>query len=236
MDDEHQLGLAVEDNVAWCRAVCSAHRLVERLSETVWVNLEASPRFYPRIISRKPGAQASVIEAIDEIRQREAVPGWGIKDSFGDLDLEAFGFKPVVEASWYICPPQAGPAMPVDAWSLITSESDLLAWETTWNGEEQLAVEERVFPPKLLEEEAVEFWQCGLPGTIRAGFIAHRTGGAVGLSNWFSEDKAMEADRAAIDAAAFLFSQQPIVFWSADDVAGDGVLPIGRLKVWISTE
>jgi hypothetical protein len=229
-----QLKLAIEDNVAWCRIVCAAHSLDEHLSETVWANLCPSPRFYPNIITRKRGTQVSVMKATEDIRRRGALPGWGIKDSYADLDLRAFGFNPVVDATWYVRLPSTQPTTPIDAWAPVKTESDLLSWEDTWSGGQSRGDGKRTFLPALLNDESVGFWQKGLPGPIQAGFISHRSSSATGLSNWFSANGDTQDSRSAATAAASLFPERPVVFWSQNDTPWDGATPIGRLRIWIS--
>lgn len=236
MDREYQLKLAVDDNIGWCRNVCEAHDLDERISEEIWLNLRPSPRFYPNVITRKRGAQATVVKAIEELRLSRLMPGWGIKDSYADLDLSLLGFKPVIEANWYTCLPQAEPAVPSAQWTPVATARDLIAWEDAWSNGEPPADDRRIFIDALLNEQGVRFWQRSSRGAIREGFVSHQSTNAVGLSNWFSEEEKAQAGSRAAEAVCSLFPNQSVVFWSAEDATWSNVSSLGPLKVWISTE
>jgi hypothetical protein len=198
--DEELLAAAVEDNVGWCGAVVAAHGGAPVATSAIWLNPTRSPRFYPNLITRRRGARAEVDGAIARLRDALA-PGWGIKDSFADLDLSE-DLKPAIRADWYGVRPHAARLPP--GWRRVGDAAGLAAWETAW-GE---GAASRTFPEQLLGRSDIAFWCRGADGAITAGFVAHVTACAVGLSNWFAVDtEAALAD--AVDVAAASWPDRP---------------------------
>jgi hypothetical protein len=95
------LRVAIEDNIAWCSSVCSAHGSHEESSPIAWANLATSPRYYPNIITRERSAQRDVSVLADKVREANPSLRWGIKDSFGDLTLPAQNFERVLTGNLY---------------------------------------------------------------------------------------------------------------------------------------
>lgn len=224
--DEDLLAAAVEDNVGWCGAVIAAHGGAPHATSAVWLNPGPSPRFYPNLITRRPGARAEVDIVLPRLRATLA-PGWGVKDSFADLDLAADGFTPVVRAEWHGVRRQAGSIPP--GWTQVGDAAELAAWETAWS---EGAVS-RTFPDQMLGRPDIAFWRRQTDGGVAAGFVAHVTARAVGLSNWFAAD-AETALTDAVDVAAACWPGRPIVFWSSSPVGLTVARPLGALTVWIA--
>lgn len=83
------LQLAIDDNIQWCTAICESHQADIRLSKNIWLNCNSSPRYYPNIITRTPEAQTNTLEAIDQFRIHNPTASFGIKDSYGNIDLKS---------------------------------------------------------------------------------------------------------------------------------------------------
>lgn len=227
-DTSQLLHIAVEDNIAWCRRVCSAHGSNERLSSGTWANLAVSPPFYPNIITREKGVQNEVDELVHTVRQANQARNWGIKDSFGDLDLREQGFERVLDGHWYGGTIPAGESV---GWKTVTSPAELQSWQSAWGSPEGI-----VFPSTLLEDHRIGFWFKGEASAIESGFISFDTGFSLGLSNWFSAKGCSFAQMGVLQAAGSASQGLPVVCWSTDDLAGEDtrLAKLGPLQVWIS--
>ena len=222
------LRLAVEDNVAWCSAVCSTHGSQEASSSGVWANLGVSPPFYPNIITRRPDAEKDVLEFACKVGAGNQRKRWGIKDSFRDLNLADQGFERLLSGNWY------GGTITADLpanWKSAASSAELRLWEKAWG-----AGEERIFPDSLLSDRRINFWFKGEADAIEAGIISFDSGVSLGLSNWFSQDNHPLTQMGALQAASSVSRRRPIVCWSADDLEFQetGLVELGPLQVWMS--
>ena len=227
-DLEQLLALAVDDNIAWCSAICRAHGSYEIRSSFLWANLQASPPFYPNIITRKPDAQVEVESVVSRVEMHVQAGGWGIKDSFSNLSLSAIGFERVVSGFWYGGTP-AVQNIAMD-WRTVQDPVQLQQWEHAW-GE----LDVRVFPEKLLSDQRIRFWFRGEADDMRAGVITFDSGSALGISNWFSREGMPLAETGALQAANSVSSGRPVVCWSADDIVEQtGLSKLGPLQVWVS--
>ena len=224
---------AIEDNISWCRTICASHHSEERNSESAWANLAPSPPYYPNIITRRPNAQADVVQLVQEVRQNGNSGSWSIKDSFADLDLSSLGFSAMIEGRWFgRIPPRRRDASE-HVWETVRQPEQLLSWEQAWGG----SAEERIFKDSLLNDRRIRFWVMQRQGDIGAGCITFSSGSVTGLSNWFSIRGESVFDLGIMSAIADTRAGTPVVCWAADDAAnflGSGFTPLGRLQVWIS--
>lgn len=227
-DTSRLLHIAVEDNIAWCSRVCSAHGSNETRSSRAWANLAISPPFYPNIITREKGVQNEVVELAHKVHEANQPQKWGIKDSFGDLTLSEEGFERVLAGHWYGGTVSSGESAD---WKTVTSPAELLLWERAWGSSD-----DTIFPGTLLEDHRITFWFKGEPRAIESGFISFDTGFSLGLSNWFSLKSQSFAQMGVMKAAGSASHGLPIVCWSRDDLGGEevGLAKLGPLQVWIS--
>ncbi|TAV04519.1 hypothetical protein ELI39_04040 [Rhizobium ruizarguesonis] len=227
-DTSRLLRIAVEDNIAWCSRVCSAHGSNETRSSRAWANLAISPPYYPNIITRGKGVQNEVVELAHKVREANQPRRWGIKDSFGDLTLIKEGFERVLAGHWYGGAVSSGASAD---WKTVTSPAELHLWERAWGSSD-----DTVFPGTLLEDHRITFWFKGEPSAIESGFISFDTGFSLGVSNWFSLKTQSFTQMGALQAAGSASHGLPIVCWSRDDLGGEemGLAKLGPLQVWIS--
>jgi hypothetical protein len=219
--------IAVEDNIAWCSRVCSAHGSNERSSSSAWVNYARSPPFYPNLITRKQSVQDEVARQIGKIRAAVPTGKWGIKDSFADLAISELGFEQICAGHWYGGVVSNGS---FTDWRAITSAAELNRWEKAW------ASSDAIFPSTLLADHKITFWSKGEAGAIEAGFISFSTASSLGISNWFSLTGASFAEMGVLQAAQSVSQGRPIVCWSTDELASEdvGLAKLGPLQVWVS--
>lgn len=227
-DNSRLLRIAVDDNIAWCSRVCSAHASNETRSSSAWVNLAISPPFYPNIITCENGVQNAIDALVPKVRQASPSRRWGIKDSFGDLDLTSQGFKLIVAGNWYGAAVSSGSSA---GWKTVTSPAELSLWEQAWGTHG-----DTIFPGSLLKDHRTTFWFTGELSAIKAGFISFDTGFSLGLSNWFSVESDSFAHIGVLQAAGSASRGLPIVCWSTDDLPSEdmGLAKLGPLQVWLS--
>lgn len=218
---------AVADNIGWCDRVARAHGGEIARTADLWRNRRPAPPFYPNLITARRGAQPEIDAAIEDLRPR-LLPGWGIKDSFADLDLAPHGFRPIHDATWYGGTVAAAPPPP--GWHRIETAAPLARWEAAWTS----GGERRIFPDSLLAQPQIAFWRDGATSDITAGCVTHATAAALGLSNWFHHDGEASALAAAIAVARAVAAGRPIVFWSAEAVTAPGFAALGPLRVWLA--
>jgi hypothetical protein len=212
--------------------VCAAHGSDEHLSLKAWVNLMASPPYYPNIITRQPGTQAEVVRLIDVVRRRNAGRLWGIKDSFADLDLGPLGFDLVIEGQWF------GGELATNSqrqhhWDVVRHPRELSLWEQVWGGEG----DRRVFKDALLDDPRIRFWMQRRGGEIIAGCISFASDPAIGLTNWFSHGTETVFDLGIMNVLQEVGEGRPLVFWAGGGDAArsaSGLSALGNLRVWMT--
>lgn len=221
------LRVAIEDNIAWCSTVCSAHGSNESSSPGAWTNLATSPRYYPNIITRKRSAHHEVSLLADKVREANPSAGWGIKDSFGDLTLSGRSFKRVLAGNWYGGTLSSGDTV---GWKTVASPTELRAWEEAWG-----STGDAIFPCSLLDDRRIKFWFTGEVGAIKSGFVSFSSGFSFGLSNWFSIEEHSFAQTGLLKVAGSAARGLPIVCWSTDDITDARMSKLGPLQIWIAT-
>ncbi|WP_245484632.1 hypothetical protein [Rhizobium ruizarguesonis] len=227
-DVSQLLQIAVEDNVAWCCRICSAHGSNETRRSEAWANFGISPPFYPNIITRQKGVQKEVDDLTRKVREANKSTKWGIKDSFADLTLADQGFERLLVGRWYGGSLSKGTPT---GWKAVASSGELRSWEKAWG-----SCDDTIFPNTLLEDYRITFWFKGELSGIEAGFISYDTGFSLGLSNWFSRKNSSFAQMGVLQAARSVSQGLPIVCWSTDDLTLEhtGLIELGTLQVWIS--
>ena len=195
------------------------------------------PHLLPNLITLSPDAR---VQAAIRVLNDRMGPGWGIKDSFACLDLEQKGFQVVLAGSWYgregSAQSAAGlPAVSPSGASVVTSASELSQWLAAWDGGESDGVP--MFPPSLLEEEAIAFIHRIEDGTSVAGLVANLSDEVVGISNLFGDGAALGA---CIDQAQGFADGRAVVGYGAPDefevLQPFGFSRLGPVRVWISSD
>lgn len=137
------------------------------------------PRHYPNVVTLINGALIdNQLHTIDP----RLSPGWGIKDSYGEFELEDKGFTLAFEAKWYCrLPNQYLTKVECQGFQLkaVQTPSDLNRWVAAW-GEG-----DGVFNVTLLENKTVELIYIERDGEIVAGLATNQSGDTVGISNTF---------------------------------------------------
>lgn len=231
--DSTWLTLAVEDNVAWCDAVLGARGAAGQLSDSCWICADVAPPYYPNLITRQRNAR--IDEPLTELCQRLPA-GFGVKDSFADLDLAPLGFRVIVDACWYLreaAPvpgwPGVDPAQSAATVRVARNESDLAGWVNAWG---QTPDGAPVFAPRLVMEPKIQFLSVATDAGI-AGLIAHDHGGVVGVSNAFGSAAGilMCLERVSVEHPGSAM----VGYGDPDELgmlAESGFRGLGNLRVW----
>ena len=219
---------AARNNAAWCDAVCSAHGAPGVFTDTCWSTSAPAPPLHPNLVTLDPALEP----ALAAVRALEcALPSrsWAVKDSFGALSLEHAGFRLLFEAEWIAC--SARPEPPAREWSRIREAESLARWEAAWG---ESAGQARLFLPSLLQHPDVAILAAASgDGVIRAGIVANRAAGAVGVSNFFGPASFRAG---GVAAAAHVFPGLPLVGYESGPALEQsralGFEAIGPLRVW----
>jgi hypothetical protein len=216
---------AAHNNARWCDAVCRSHGLATRFIDDVWIAPEGSPRFYPDVVTLRPGG--SVRQVLTHLPSRTE----SIKDSFACLDLAPEGFGVLFEASWIVHRAPRSPA-PTFVWTPVDRAGELDDWSSA-------AGLEGVIRAELLTDRAIRVLagRHEKVGPIVAGAVAIATGGVVGVSNVFSHRSVEEAVWRDVQAVtALAFPARPIVGYARGDALthamASGFSPLAPLRVW----
>ncbi len=180
---------------------------------SLWLNRRPAPRFYPNVVTLSAAHEpAPVLDRIRELARAGLPNGWGVKDSFRALNLAPLGFRVLFEVDWIWRPTDSATLVPSligVRWSRVQSERDLAAWEAAWGS---APVQDRLFLPALLADEAVAFLAAHHEGDIIAGAIAYQSDDVVGLSNMFGpQGQGLRVWSGAVAAALEAFPGRPLV-------------------------
>mgnify|MGYP001041980332 FL=1 len=199
-----------------------------------FIALDTPPPYYSDLTVQSPAHPAQVMDQIKAatLRFNGRV---GIKDSFSQLDLAAFGYEILFTASW-IWRDATGSALP-PGWVQIGDEAGLDRWEAAWKAAGS-PTPHRMFTPALLARTDVSFLTLMRNGAIQAGCIANRSSDCVGLSNVFSASPDVEAFAQAADAAGATAPGLPLVGYESGEALTQaisaGFQTIGDLRILVS--
>lgn len=225
--NHHRLTEAVANNEAWCSAVAASHGITAQRSDLVWHVDQPMPPLYPNIITLAANAQVDqLIEAIDP----QLPTGWGIKDSFGTLDLSDRGFAIGFDAQWYCREPNlvsmsSAPGLELKT---VTGPATLAHWTAAW-GEAT-----GILTPQLLNDESVELVFLERAGDIVSGLATNRSGAVVGISNAFGAPNDILL---CVTAVCEQHPAQGVVGYGGvqelETINALGFEPLGNLRVWL---
>lgn len=238
---------SARNNALWCDAVCRAHGRPGEFHDALWLNRQGTPQYYPDAVTLAAAqAGSEQMRIISDLVGAARDRAWAVKDSFGGLDLSAFGFELLFEAQWICLNPQASSASCIPSghrYDDVMSEEDLAAWEGAWRGDgpsgDESAV--RTFLPGLLHEPDIRFVSVRQGHRIVGGGILNRGAGVVGLSNCFTLDGASEdVWRGLVSHARQAFPGATLVgYESGSDLETArrvGFEPAGALRVWCTPD
>lgn len=230
----------VAENAGWCALICRTHGIgIERAGG--WTRtLRPAPPYHPDLITLDP--TVSSVEVAEQLQDR---PSCSVKDSFGVLDLASAGFERLFDAEWLAftdaegevrepdAPQACGPARVMPGWHQVTDVETFRRWSAGVEPDSSLR-------PALIDDEGTRVWLLD-EGPTRAGFVAHRTGPVVALTNAYSEgmdgatfwrERGTLANRGWGSASGSL---RVVTYESGDDLTAAreaGLSSLGPLTVW----
>lgn len=219
---------AVLNNAAWCSAIAASHGVSVHWSKSSWFCELSMPPLYPNIVTLTSGVDLD--EQINAIDSQLPV-GWGIKDSYKELNLDGKGFAVAFEAHWYCLKPkryglgEKSPSIGVEA---VTNQAELKRWATAWGEKSE------IFKPPLLLDETVELVYLEKDGRVVSGLATNSSGNSIGISNSFGDPSDILACVASISEKNPM--KGIVGYGSKDDVASlsrIGFLAIGDLQIWL---
>lgn len=226
--EDRWLTEAVSNNAAWCDAIAASHNLFTSWSESVWWCDQPMPPLYPNIVTLNRGVE--IDDTIHGIGSGMSV-GWGIKDSYKELDYERLGFSIAFEAQWYCQTPsrtvtdEKNPGTHVET---VSNPAELNQWVAAWGGPAD------IFKSALLENDAVELVYIVLNGKVVSGLATNHSGDSIGISNAFGKAAGI------LDCIACVSTRNPskaiVGYGSHTEVAGlstVGFQAIGDLQIWL---
>ncbi len=244
---ENRLRIAIDNNVAWCAAMARSHAVTTSTDQDAWWADGSMPDFYPNAITLTRGVDPAVVAervpSIDAVARAD----WGVKDSFGELNLSDFGFHRLFDATWLdALPVEGGPSTddeisaPPLTWRRIDDDRSLRQWERTWGGA-HAARTRRIFSASLLSDTRVQVLSASLPRDrheIRGGAVVFVTPEGVGITNVFA--RALAESDVFTSLCTHIRAQHPatpLVMYTADDVSlaaasRNGFSLLGPLSVW----
>lgn len=199
--------------------------------EGTWINTSPSPRFYPNVVTLDAASIPAQLAAIRSLSESGLAPGWGVKDSFATLELEASVFRPLFAATWL----GSGAPLPGDPsrWRRVASAPALARWEGAWRGANDPGAS-RIFLPSLLENGDVAVVGCGEGAGLVAGAILNRAEDVVGVTNFFGKPRELPG---LLARAGQLYPGQPLVCYEEERAArgmiAAGFEKLGALRVWV---
>ncbi len=236
---QHRIDAAVRNNVAWCDAVCRANGARGEVHDAAWVNVHATPVYYPNLITLSDDEAAMPL--IEGLLESDLPGGWGVKDSYASLDLAHRGFSQLFEGTWLWRDPMGDgeKLAPADSpWQRVANPRELVDWESAWSLDSPTEAGSRTFRDALLNDPEIAFLSFRSAGRIVAGLIANRSGDVVGVSNLFrAPDVSDGAMQAGIALVGELFPTLPLVGYEPISEAALGLSlgfeRIQTLRVWL---
>jgi hypothetical protein len=220
-----RLRAAVDASLRWYDDVFAMHGLRVHVADGLWTALDPPPPWHSSVKTVEPGVPGDRVLAATERHAHGAVA-----DSFGDLDLDAHGFRVLIDATWVHRAPTAAPAGPPPGWTRVT-DPDLLR---SWN---RLHETEGVLLPGVLADDRFRVLARREGGRLTGGVVVHDAGPVAGVSNGWSLDGQPLEWAEVVEAAAHEFPGRPLTdYASGADLAAmvaAGFVGLGPQRVWL---
>ena len=142
-----RLRTAVDASRRWYDDVFALHGIPVRVERGLWSTLGRPPPFHSAAKTLIPG-----VETVRAVRAVDAFEHCSVADSFGDLELDRFGFDLLFEATWVHRVPSTHTSGTLPAgWSLVDTEESLAEWSVAHDYED-------VLPPRCSTTLASGSW------------------------------------------------------------------------------
>ncbi len=230
--NEGILKLAIQNNADFCDRVCRAQGLKPQLTPAAWTSAARTPSLFPDAITLSSVADTeSILSVIDDSS------GCSIKDSFAALDLHAYGFSILFEASWIGLPPgllDTSSQKHNLRWERVATALDFEEWITAWSKTNDSGA----LVPELLNDSAINFVWSRQDDRILGGATANLSDGAVGISNFFTiGPKTWDVWKGCVAYVSGLSPNRPVVGYlensSLSSAEPVGFRNLGPLRIWV---
>jgi hypothetical protein len=218
-----RLRAAVDASVRWYDDVFALHRIPVRNEDGLWSALGPPPPWHSSVKSLRPG--------IDSERAVRATHGFerdSVADSFGDLELAAYGFEVLIEATWLHREPDVGSEALPQAWSVVDTVARLAEWSAAHDYV-------GVLPPAVLGDSRFRILSCRRHGRLVGGAVTHDGPGTVGLSNVWGTDGVADYDE-LMAAVSVLHPDRAVTDYAWGDdreaMVAAGFTPLGLQRIW----
>jgi hypothetical protein len=222
-----RLRTAVDASRRWYDDVFGLHGIPVRVAGGLWSALGQPPPYHSaaKTLERRVDT-ARVVRAVD------AFEHCSVADSFGDLELDRYGFDLLFEASWV----HRGPVdhttrrLP-DGWSLVDTPDSLAEWSVAHDYV-------GVLPPAVLHHPSFQILACRRDGLLVGGGVTHRGDGDVGagISNAWGVGAVAESGELLAGASALHPGQSLTDFAEGvelDAMLACGFTALGPQRVWV---
>lgn len=223
--------IAAQNNADLYEAIFTAHNVAfERLPHAITAKGKPPP-YYGHLNLLDPSGITFLNDLIKV--QKQLFDGKiAIKDSFCQIDADAYGLVDLFQASWIWREAQGADAP--SAWEEIKDTVDLEDWEDAWKTAGS-PTDFQMFPELLLSKPNIHFFGRRTTNGNDAGCIANLSDDCVGISNVFALNGDVFADAAAVVSASF--PTMPIVGYESgsDLVAATnaGFTQTGDLRILV---
>ena len=223
-DPDPRAELAAANNANWYQMLFEVQGLRYQRTAQYFRAIDDPPAYHSRTRLLAPALSAN---AISVIARESSHRDFGIKDSFGSLDLDRFGIVELFQATWIW---HERPAQPVDGWIRIGSSADLEAWEWAWRAGGS-PTDRRQFPSAILDRAEVAVFGRRSDSGFDAGVIANVSADCFGMSNVFGSAAVGPASALCADFGG----ERPVVGYERGDDLTEarrvGFEAVGRLRV-----
>jgi hypothetical protein len=236
---EERLSRAIRNNNDLYEAVFTARALPFHANDSIWYCTEKTPPLYSNLVTRSAEwTPDDIFATIDRRYEEEKWKEWSIKDSFGTLELSSYGFTRLFDAQWiYLEAVRFMPAATKQGLrhEVLHREDALSAWRLAWDSDDALG--EEIFDSKMLDDPAVRFIAGYRGATIVSGCLVNRTGGLLGISNFFSPAEAIDYWSDMVGFILDSIECSGITGYERNDLASGlhslGFESTGGLTVWL---
>ena len=130
---------AIRNNYGLYEAIFSYHQIRFNQTGLICYTLKKPPPLYSNLVTVSPAWKPDdVFRNIDSNYEKEQWDKWSIKDSFGVLDLNQYGFRKLFDAQWIYLeaqnfrPLENGESL---RYEIVDEESALSSWRITWDSD-----------------------------------------------------------------------------------------------------
>lgn len=182
---------AIRNNNGLYEEIFGSRNIKSIRTDLIWYCLENTPPLYSNLVTISEKWQPDeIFSEIDRKFKIEKWDEWSIKDSFGLLDLNKYGFAKLFNAEWIYL--EAEKFTPKSEsrnlrYEIVRSEDALAQWRCAWDSDEKTGIQ--IFSAELLHNPRVFFVAGYDYQQIISGCFVNRTGNVLGISNFFSPEK-----------------------------------------------